>query len=273
VHSDDAPPLYRTIINTLTGAACSELMAHFAGVKSRIYSTNGEDLRIPTLDERNEDDEHARGQALSDHMTAASGFTVELTPYRNAQILDGIRHTLYEEMPGWCEVADQADALTNTPAYILGAGINYNQPMSAQMYMEYRLANIENINSAEVKLGATMLQLPEEVVRASLLEQAQKRKAAMLDQKPMVLAELNSMTDAFDIDAFTGLSIILQCRIGTSINDKLAKQYTQLLPRAIRDITLIARLHALKAISDQVTDWLRANDTELQEAMIKRRAA
>jgi len=266
LHSDDAPRMYCIVINTLTGVVCSQTMRHIGMVRRHEITDE------PTLDTRNEQDENSRGQEVQDFLHESNGFSTPMLPMKIAQICDGIRYSLYSEMHAWGEFADES-ALIMTPVQSITARPNYDQPMSAQMYMQFRIDNAERLNETEIKMAATRLKLAEEVVRAALAEEARRNKAMLIDMTPHVLSEVNSMEDVYDLREFVTLPIETQCAIGEKIASKLDQLYMRLLPGAIRSLEKASKLEAVQRQHAIVKQWLLDNDAELQAAMLLRKAA
>ena len=131
VHTDDAPEVYSQIINALTSVACAEVMNHLWNVRKGLTDT-------PDLDTRNMQDEDARGNEANDVISEMAGHEVRMSSLKAAQILDAIRFTLYSDMHAWGEF-DNEQALYFTPPASITARPNYNQPMSAELYMQYRI--------------------------------------------------------------------------------------------------------------------------------------
>lgn len=270
VHTDAAPQLYCTIINVLTGMTCSQTMKHI-GMVLRHEIPSG--LDYSDLDLRNEQDEAARGVEVGDIMTAMSGFNVKDTPKYAAQVMDAIRYSLYEEMHAWGEYNDPEHLVREAKVQSITARRNYTQPMSAEMYMDFRITNADKINPNEVTLAATRLKLPEAIIRQALTDEAIKNKRMLEEMKPTVLAEVGSYEDVYDDDRFTTLDMELQCMFAEKLSTKLDQQYMRMLPRAIRSLDAASELEVIRRQHEIVKEWLIDNDAELQEAMLRRKAA
>lgn len=260
LHSEQVPQTYCIIINTLTGVVCSQLMRHIHATRRGEYTDD-----TSTLDTRNEADEATRGLAVANFVTESSGFEVAMTPYKIAQICDGIRHTMYEELHTYGEFNDSS-ALIRTPVAHLGAKVNFNQPMSAQMYMDFRIKNADRVNDSEIKLASARMQLPEDIIRQALTAEAIRNKLQLTRVAPDVLTEVASLDDAFDIDAFTALDTIVQGNIAEKISAKFDQAYMRLLPAAIRSLDRASDLNALALQHAIVKTWLTENDKELHTA-------
>lgn len=265
LHSEDAPRTYAIIINALTGATCSNVMKH-------IYEQKW--IPEPTLDTRNEADEATRGQEVIDAVTEMQGFAVAMPPLKTAQICDGIRYDMYQEMHGWGDFDARTDALTYSPkVQSITARPNYDQPMPAELYMDFRIKNALNLNNTEIQMAAKRLNKPEDIIRAALLDEARRSQARLVELKPSVLAEINSFEDVYDLSAFTSLDIDIQCGIAQKIAEKFDALYMRLLPKAVRSLEMASKLEAIERQHATVKKWLLDNDEELQAAMLLRKAA
>ena len=163
VHSEQLPFTYKTIINTLTGIVGASLLQH-------LYAVKRGDI-TPTLDERNEQDEDARGQIAVDQVSEDFGASwVPMSAYKTASVADGIRHYLYEEMCGYGEYKE--DALLHTPPVDIHARVNYNQPMSLQMYLDFRVKMADSIDESKIPFMAQHLNEEEAVIRHALTIEA-----------------------------------------------------------------------------------------------------
>lgn len=272
IHSEQAPFLYCALINALTGAACSQVINHLYDVR---FSRTTDEL--PSLDERNEQDEADRGQDVVDFVSESNGFTVPMKPLEAVKIIDGIRHDLYSEMFQWGDFATEGecagkDPLVFTPPQAITARPNYNQPMSAQMYMDFRIDNAERLDEGMIRMGAKRLKIAEDVIREAMLVEARKSKARLLELRPKVLAELDGLNFAYDVSAFTKLDIDTQVYIAEKVSTRVDREYQRLLPKAVRSLEFGAQLDAVESMFHLIKDWMKANDQEYQDAVAVRKS-
>lgn len=263
VNTSEVPNTYKIIINTLTGLVGSSLINHI----KYPASVN------PSLDERNELDENERGDEANAIRNEDYGIAhAQMPSYKVAQIADGIRHTLYDELHAYGEY-EPSESLLRSPAYDVTKRINFNQPMSLEMYMDYRIKMAGQVDEARVRMGAHQLKKPEELIREALRLQAERDKATLIRIKPDVMVEASSLSDVYDVESFEQFDIILQCNFATKLSDKFSQAYARLLPYAIGNLSKASDLAMIEAQHDIIKGWLAANDEELREAMLHRQAS
>ena len=76
------------LVNQFTNKVAFNLDLHVNHLRRRGLDS---DVAAPTLDQRNEQDEHSRGKDAHDVLTDLAGFEVALTPYEKAEIYEGLR--------------------------------------------------------------------------------------------------------------------------------------------------------------------------------------
>lgn len=260
IHSDQVPNTYKLIINALTGIVGSNLMRHIKYGDSMVPA-------IPTLDERNEQDENKIGDAANDIRNEAFGIShAPLSAFKIASIANGIRHSLYEEMHAYGEFDDAKYLNINAP-YDIHARINYDQPMSLEMYMQYRHKMAAVVDPKRVAMGAKQLNKPAELIHDILMQQAIKDAEYISKVTPAVLCEVSTLDTSADIDSFMAFDIILQCKVIEKVAEGFSKAYARLLPFAIGNLERASDLNMIEQHHIIAKNWLRANDTELQAAI------
>ena len=106
--ADEKLELTKIVCNALTNQVMWSLISH-ANQRKRSEERS--------LDERNEQDENLRGQALSDHLTDASGFHVRTDPLKIAAMCDGMRVHAYDQLHSMFEMAEADEVLYREPAF------------------------------------------------------------------------------------------------------------------------------------------------------------
>lgn len=261
VHSEQVPNTYKIIINTLTGLVGSSLISHTKSKRRNHQET-------PTLDQRNEEDENTRGDKANEIRNEDFGILhAVMTPHQIASIANGIRHTLYEELWSFGEF-ESADSLLRTPVFNINGKVNFDQPMSLQMYLDYREKMAGNVDERRVKLGALQLGKPEDIIRSALLEQANRDKATIASIKNEVLIEASSLDEHFDVSVFDSFDIIIRCKIAEKIAEKFSAAYARLLPYAIGNLERASDLIQIEQQHNIVKQWIHENDNELKLAKL-----
>ena len=259
IHSELVPFTYKTIINVLTGLVGSSLLRHS-------YERSRGEVAEPTLDERNEQDEAARGQASTDVIN--ENFGVAWTPmssFRTAALADGMRHYIYEELCAYGEFKE--NALLHTPPVKITDRINYDQPMSLEMYLEFRVKMADSIDEAKIPFLAIHLEEPEEVIRHALKAEAAKLKASLIRAVPEVMMEAEGFTEVFEPELFNIFDISVQMNCAEKISEKFNKEYQRVLAKACRgDLAAASDLAMLKIQFKVIKDWMAANDAEFRVA-------
>lgn len=248
----------RHLINAFTASACNAMLAHLSLVKRGDFTEND----IPTLDQRNELDAETEGDEVSKQLMAATGIaTPSIPPYLVSQLCDGIRFSLYQHLHAYGEFSDDKTLYREPKVVSLVGKINYDQPMSAEMYMNYRVKMASTVNDNEVKAmykarSKVSHGITEELVRAAFTEAAVKNQQRLDRLMPEVLTELASFNDVYDEDAFMHLPTEWQLRIGQHVQRSFNNEYKRILPRLLRDQTLAGECACIEASIDVLTQWL-----------------
>ena len=261
VHSEDIPRNLKYLINALTGQACSSLMSH-------IYAVRRGEVVEPTLDARNEQDADIRGRELNDEHVNEIGFVAPMAHLKIAQICDGLRHTLYQELHRYGDYLDEQHLYVEPALSASSLRTNYDQPMSAELYMNLRVQLAGTVNEADVQRGAKSFNKTVDLIREIMTEDATKQKARLLNLKPEVLSELQSFNDSYDIDVFPSLPLEVQQTVGNKVYDKLKAEYARMLPRALRsnDKLMISQLAMIEATQNALVEWITNVDPEVKAA-------
>ena len=262
IHSDLVSVNYKLVINTLTSMVGSSLKAH-------IFARRRGEVIEPTLDERNEQDEIKRSQPNVDQVNEDFGSNhTKLTPYRQAQIADGIRHALYEELHAFGEYDDSTALLRSKPTKL--NIVNWNQPMSLEGYLDYLIEMSGSVDETKVKTNALRLGKTEEYVRELMRQDAADLKAMEIRMKPEVMTEAGSLTDFFDEDGFMLFDIETQVRFAEKLLTKFDNEYAKHAKRSMRGVGSLEAASFASMIEGQYTvvrNWLNDNDAEFRLAL------
>jgi hypothetical protein len=101
----------------------------------------------PTLDERNRADHEADGLEYSRQMTEAAGHETPQRALFVAEICDGIRNDLYDEMFAFVDLAPK----TALYRHVTSETVNYNQPMGLDFNLKFRISKAGVINESRAK--------------------------------------------------------------------------------------------------------------------------
>jgi len=176
------------LVNQLTNKVAFNLDLAVANMRRRALEP---DVAPPTLDERNEQDENARGQDLHDELTDMSGFEVQLTPIQKANIYEGLRQFLYSRIND-----ATGDKLPNPDQVLLWG----EQPINGFVSLERAVRNnIENAarvgdkQRQQIKADSVTFGASEEIALARANELAQKKSQNMHERLNSVMAEAKSL--------------------------------------------------------------------------------
>lgn len=269
-HSDEVILNLKLAINAFTGAVLSAMRAHIASVRrgettpanatepGAAASIHGE----PTIDQANAIHNAEQGDQLASYLTKISGHDETMKPLQVAQICDGIRHTLYNQLEGFVDIAAPKEGLLGPTKK--GALPNFDQPMSLADMIDFIISRSGTVDEAMVKRGAALTEDPEDFVRQALKEAGERDARRMMLLKPEILVEVSGFTDSgegmnYDEDAFTGLPVQVQLNIATKVANGLNREYKRIYPVAIRtgDLEQMNTLKLIKANYNEVNDWIK----------------
>ena len=245
---DDKKRMLKLSINALTGITCGAMMSHLFRERAGMA-----DIEI-SIDGRNELDAKSRGTELKAENMFDNGYGEGMPLKTISQIANGIRVALYDELHRFGDFPHK-NALYVTPVTGITERPNYDLPMSAQLYMEFRSRPPVGVNEREVEaiVKRRGTSITADTVREILLEDARKSAKRVADIAPNVLAELGSYTDqeewivndttgmafpAHKPDAFTSLPLETQVQFAETLQRSLQREFERLLPRSLRDVDI-----------------------------------
>jgi hypothetical protein len=236
--------------NALTNSVMWSLVKHINAQKRASESGS-------TLDERNEQDEATRGEAIKAYLTDASGHEPRVNDAEEANICDGIRNSLYDQLHECRDVPNGSIALyegSTDPAYA------YSLPMSLKGLLDF-WSDIRGQLSTDDKsrLDIVKSRFPDQYRTAVADAQAKAKAAASKwsETAKDVLAEANSFNTGHTVDDFVALSIGAQLSIAERIHDKLLAKSAKLLTNRMMSVEdAISASTALHAVAMQAKDWL-----------------
>jgi hypothetical protein len=219
----------RILCNAFTTQVASSLLSHCF---QRDNNTNTDPRNA--LDVRNEQDERKRGQEVKDYLTDISGHDEHVSPYKIAQICDGLRYAVYNDLalalgPD-TPLPEDVLQITTDPAF----GKSYTLPMSLAAMLDFRIDRAGRVDERKLRIVAEEMDEDIEFLRRIMQEQAQLDTRRLSEMRPDVLAEANSFTDAYDFDAFDSLPKDTQQRIISKVFTSLNKENERLLKLILR---------------------------------------
>lgn len=260
--------LYKATINALTSAVASNILLHIAQSRRNvdtsiegladpgaIPSLNGE----PTLDERNAADLANAGDDFHTQQTNDAGHETPMRPLAIAEICDGIRVSLYEEFEGIVDLEPEAALYRNPKPK---DRINYDQPMSLEFNMAYRIRMSGNIDETRAKRVAAEDNVEIEFIREVMRKDNERLAKNLMAVAPDVIREAEGFDTHFDRDAFISLPLDTQLRIGNKIASTINNEYQRLYGIKIRSgsLEVANQLALIKANWEAVKTWI--NETE-----------
>lgn len=249
--------VHKHIINALTAATCSAMLSHcFAQRRGEIGGNFGNDADELTalraghfggVDSRNELDAELAGEEARVHVRELQGFDPNVPAYKVAQLCDGIRYDVYELLHAFGEYPSDA-VLFKSPVVGILERPNFDLPMSAELYLNMRVRMAGAVQDTDV--AAICKRRPgvhEKMVRELLTDEAKRSQRRLAEILPDVLAEIGSLEDVYDVDAFMALPRGIKQRITENIERASNRDYGRMLPRSIRDLTISAECDLIEA--------------------------
>lgn len=212
-------------INALTGALVSEAMSYIARTNQGENLPKDEPVTIDSFEA-----DADRNDQFEDEMREEQGFSVN-NPYKNMCLLNGLRVRLYNELHAFTDIPVAARALYKEFGTPPGTAINYDQPMSAQKFIEYRVSRAGDVDERALKRA---LQAEPDAdaqrLRGVFAERAKQDKARLEGMAAAVLTEINGLPETtYDTSGFDALPVRLQVSIVEKIIAKLKARNEQLL--------------------------------------------
>jgi len=233
-HSYEIRTNARIIINTLTSQVISSLMSFC----SQRNSQNADPEQYTGLDQRNEQDEYARGQKLRDQLTEEAGHDVRMEPYKIASICDGLRYSVYEDLATALgpDSPKAEDVLLHTNPHFAKS---YDLPMSLESLLDFRVQRAGEVDEKKVKKLAESEDEDINFVREVARDQAARDQKRMEALAPDVMVEADSLNDVFDLDAFSALPVETQHRIVSKVYQKLFDENKRLFGLMLRGLSVV----------------------------------
>lgn len=225
------------VINALTAQVISSMMSHVATRAQRPDETD-DNIGVPSLDVRNEQDEATRGQELRNQMTDELGFDAPVPAYYIADVCDSIRYGVYEEL---ARVLGPDTPLAEDVLVREAKGLpqSYDLPMSARSMYAFRIQKAGEVSPEEVKLQARENEEDEEFTRQTMAETAQRDVKKLIQMQPDVFNEIESLNGVYDFDAFTSLPMDTQQRIAAKVLASLTRENKRLYSLVIKQVATV----------------------------------
>ena len=234
----------RLTINAFTGALVREAQFYVQqrrrGIPSSDLPMDEEALaeHQTTIDDHSEDDRtNEAGETLDAQMRREQGYETR-NPYRDMCTLNGLRHYVYNDLFRFVDVPKAKDALYFEAKRRQGEAINWDQPMSAERFLDFRIQVAGRVNERDLKDAMAEDPTADEVhLRRIFAESAIKRAAALKDLKLDILAEIVSLPEdtgdvegfkTSDSSSFGALPAQTQVAIATKVRDGLQREHDRL---------------------------------------------
>lgn len=267
--------MYKAIINTFTSAVATNLIIAINGRRRQDTSNfDGEGVELlpnastgagsisprngeKTLDQRNVEDISTLGDEYSARMTEDAGHETPVRPERIAEICDGIRFTLYEEMFSFANV-EKPSALYK---HVYKDPPNYDQPMGLDFNLKFRIQNAGRIDETRAERVAKEDKQDIEFIRDVMRQDSLRNANRLREIAPEVVREAESFHSAaskYTREAFTELPIDMQIRLAGAIASKLDNEYRRLYGVRIRSGSLAVQdqMNVIKENRAVVMSWV-----------------
>lgn len=274
--------LYKACINAFTSAVATNILIDIANrqrmeiagmndtsMMSDLPTTRVEPGSVPshhgepTLDERNAADFALDGEDFSKQLTEAAGHETPQRAILVAEICDGIRNDLYDEMFAFTDLAPKT-ALYRHIAETPDGRPNFNQPMGLDFNLRFRINRAGVVNDARAKQVAKEDDVDVEFIR-EIMRKDNERQAERLKQlMPEVVRTAESFESHYGIDDFVNLPIDQQIKIATKIAGTINNEYQRLYGIKIRtgNLDVAQQCTIMKANWQEVQAWID-NTTKL----------
>lgn len=247
-HSDEIVINAQATVNALTSETINATLAHIQARKALPEGTDD----VPTLDQRNELDAAQQGEELTGEARFEQGFDDKMPPHKIAEICDGLRHTVYEELHRFGDFPLAENALLYTPKRKLSDPINWDLPMSAEQNIDFRIKMSAVPDDKKIAIFAAETGDPVEMVRAIMAKDAARESARLVTLKPQVMEEIFSLEGVYDQDGFMALPLATQIRVAQKIAAALDRRYKAKYAAAVKTGSL-ERMNELKLIK---ANWI-----------------
>jgi len=276
-HSDVAKTDLRLLCNALTGALVREAETFVRNRRKGItqpdeiadeYSAAEE--HQPNLNDQDSEKDRldSEGKTLDQLVAEAQGREFR-DPAKDMAILNGLRHFVYNDLFKFVDVPKANSALYLEKPREEGKAPNWDQPMSAQRFLEFRIQLAGRVNERDLKDAvAEDPSADERNLRQIFAESAVRRQAALQELKLDILSEIMSLPmDTHDIDGFKTsdsasweqLPAKTRVTIATRVRDGLQREHDRL--QTIRTPEMAGRRALLR---DEIKIVTKALDTLVQ---------
>jgi hypothetical protein len=185
-------------------------------------------------------------------------------------ILNGLRHYVYNDLFKFVDVPLAKHALYTEAKRRAGEAINWDQPMSAERFIDFRIQIAGRVNERDLKDAlAEDPSAEEKHLRSIFAEAALRRQAALKELKLDILAEIMSLPEdtgdkegfkTSDSSSWEALPAKTRVAIATKVRDGLQKEHDRL--QTIRT----ERMAGQRAmIRDEIKIISKAVDTLVQQ--------
>jgi hypothetical protein len=153
-------------------------------------------------------------------------------------LLNSLRHFVYNDLARFVDIPAGKHALYTDQPRTEGQSPNWDQPMSAQRFLDFRIQLAGRVNERDLK--AALLEDPdseESHLRQIFAEAAVRRQAALKDLRMDILSEILSLPEdtgdvegfkTSDTSGFDALPALTQIAIATKVRDSLQREHDRL---------------------------------------------
>jgi hypothetical protein len=252
LHSDEIRINAKIIVNALTSETINSVLSHL--ISKRRILPNIE----PTLEARNEMDAQDIGDEVGAEIMENMGMAVNMKPIKIAELCDALRFNVYNELHRFTELPEAEEALTFAPKHNVEYVVNFDQPMSAEENIDFRIKMSAVPTETQIRTAAALTETPEDIVRGILQEAANRESNRLKDLKPEVLREIKSLDSVAGTEAFLVLPTTIQIKLGDKIAAGLNRLYKNRFTFAVRtgDLERLNELKLIKSTYEHTKKWL-----------------
>lgn len=254
---------HKALVNSLTGAMVSAIIVHIAlaqrgaittdlahdedeirgrGEAGAIQSMAGE----PTLDDRNAADDTIIGVETTMTNNEELGFSSQMPPLKVAERCDALRLFYYRELDSYLVATDPKKRLLPDESLVRDSKakidvmnpINWDQPMSAEMYMKFRIQAAGIIDEKKVISLSKQHGEDGDYIRKILMSNAVRDQTRLKALTPEILKIIEGFTQGGDDALFDGLPAQTQLGIARRVAGYLDKEYGRLIMALTRTTSL-----------------------------------
>lgn len=285
---------HKILVNALTGAMVSAVVLHIAQVQRGVAQTTdmanevtpGEPGEIPslhgepTLDQRNAIDDDIEGLETTAANNDELGFVTPEPPLQIAEKCDALRVHFYHELDTLLAAEGPSRKQLLPLQYLvrekkvpkeeaITTPINWDQPMSAEMYLRFRVQLAGTVPENRVAALAKQHGEDGDYIRKILTANAVRDAARLQKLTPEILTIVDGFTKAGDDAMFDTLPLQTQLAVARRVAGYLDREYARMITALMRttslDVTttLEGRKLIMKRNWEEVKKWVSDKEATL----------